>query len=54
MTNNLTYRLATKTPKGEVIAFGPLMSRAIAERKRIEVARLAPSYPVYMINTAAE
>ena len=49
-----TYRLATKTPTGNVVAFGPLMSASDARRKRDEVARLVPSYPVYMINTVAE
>ena len=47
------YRLATKTPKGEIIQFGPRMPMAIAERKRKAMAALT-SHPVYIINTLAE
>ena len=53
MINNQTYRLATKTPKGEIIQFGPRMSMAIAERKRKAMIALT-SYPVYIVNTLAE
>jgi len=53
MINNQTYRLATKTPKGEIIQFGPRMSMAIAERKRKAMTALT-SHPVYIINTLAE
>ena len=53
MVNNQTYRLATKTPKGDVVQFGPRMSMAIAERKRKAMIALT-SYPVYIVNTLAE
>ena len=53
MINSQTYRLATKTPKGEVVQFGPCMSMAIAERKRKAMIALT-SYPVYIVNTLAE
>jgi len=45
-----TYRLATKTNTGDVVQFGPLMSMAIAERKREAMISLT-SHPVYIINT---
>jgi len=48
-----TYRLATKTPKGEIVQFGPRMSMAIAERKRKAMVALT-SHPVYVVNTLAE
>jgi len=51
MQNANTYQLATKTKTGEIIAFGPLMPRNVAERKRQDMARLVPAYPVYVINT---
>ena len=53
MQNANTYRLATKTKTGDVVQFGPLMSMAIAERKRKAMAALT-SYPVYIVNTHAE
>lgn len=52
MQNANTYRLATKNKIGEVVQFGPLMSMAIAERKRKAMAALT-SYPVYIVNTQA-
>ena len=53
MQNVNNYRLATKTPKGEIIQFGPRMSMAIAERKRKAMVALT-SYPVYIVNTVAQ
>jgi len=53
MQNAITYRLATKTNTGDVIQFGPLMSMAIAERKRKAMLNLT-SYPVYIININAQ
>ena len=47
------YRLATKTPKGEIVQFGPRMSMAIAERKRKAMVALT-SHPVYIVNTLAQ
>ena len=49
----MQYRLATKTPKGEIIQFGPRMSMATAERKRKAMVVLT-SHPVYIVNTLAE
>jgi len=46
------YRLATKTPTGAIVQFGPLMSMAIAESKRKAMAALT-SYPVYIVNVTA-
>jgi len=48
-----TYRLATKTPKGEIVQFGPRMSMAIAERKRKAMVALT-NHPVYIVNTLAQ
>ena len=53
MLTNQTYRLATKTPRGEIIQFGPRMSMAIAERKRKAMIALT-SHPVYIVNTLAQ
>lgn len=54
-TNLKTYRLATKTKTGDVIAFGPVMSMPVANRKRAELDRLTPeSVSVYVINTLAQ
>jgi len=53
MTNNQTYRLATKTKTGDVIQFGPRMAMATAERKRKAMIALT-SYPVYIINVNAQ
>lgn len=47
------YRLATKTKTGHIVQFGPVMSMAIAERKRQAMASLT-SYPVYVVNVNAE
>lgn len=47
-----TYRLATKDKLGNVIAFGPLMPRNVAEVKRKAIASCT-SYPVYMVNVTA-
>jgi len=52
-TASSVYRLATKTKTGQIIAFGPLMPRNVAEKKRQDMARLVPAYPVYVINTAS-
>jgi len=52
MTNNQTYRLATKTKTGDVVQFGPRMSMAMADRKRKAMVALT-SYPVYVINVNA-
>lgn len=46
------YRLATKTKTGQVIAFGPIMTRNVAEAKRKAIASCT-SYPVYMLNVNA-
>jgi len=46
------YRLATKTKTGQVIAFGPVMPRNVAETKRKAIASCT-SYPVYMLNVNA-
>jgi hypothetical protein len=48
-----TYRLATKNSLGNVIMFGPAMSRNVAEMKRQALASLT-SYPVYMLNVNAQ
>lgn len=47
------YRLATKTNTGHIVQFGPVMSMAIAERKRKTMVALT-SHPVYIVNTLAE
>lgn len=46
------YRLATKDKLGNVIAFGPLMPRNVAEAKRKAIASCT-SFPVYMLNVNA-
>jgi hypothetical protein len=51
--NNATYRLATKTETGQIIQFGPVMSMAIAERKRKAMKSLT-SCPVYVVNINAQ
>jgi len=53
MQNVNNYRLATKTPKGEIVQFGPRMPMAIAERKRKAMVALT-SHPVYIINIHAQ
>jgi len=53
MTNNATYRLATKTKTGDVVQFGPRMAMATAERKRKAMIALT-SHPVYIINVHAQ
>jgi len=52
MTNNQSYRLATKTKTGDVVQFGPRMAMATAERKRKAMSALT-SYPVYIVNVNA-
>jgi len=47
------YRLATQNKIGEVVQFGPVMSMAIAERKRKAMVALT-NYPVYIININAQ
>lgn len=47
------YRLATKTKTGHIVQFGPVMSMAIAERKRKAMSNLT-TYPVYIVNIHAE
>ena len=46
------YRLATKDKLGNVIAFGPLMPRNVAEAKRKAIASCT-NCPVYMLNVNA-
>lgn len=46
------YRLATKDKSGNVIAFGPIMTRNVAEAKRKAIASCT-SFPVYMLNVNA-
>lgn len=49
----MKYRLATKTETGNIVQFGPVMSMAIAERKR-KAMSLLTSYPVYIVNIHAQ
>jgi len=53
MTN--TYTLATKhSESGAIVWFGPLMSLAIASRKRLDLLAMSPKSEIYVINTKAE
>jgi len=49
----MKYRLATKTPTGEIKLFGPVMAIRQAREKQAAMTRLT-NYPVYVVNTLAE
>jgi len=49
----MKYRLATKTPTGEIKLFGPVMAMRQAQEKQSALAKLS-TYPVYVVNTQAE
>jgi hypothetical protein len=48
----MKYRLATKTPTGEIKLFGPKMAMRQAQEKQAALAKIS-TYPVYVVNTQA-
>ena len=52
---NRNYTLATKhNESGSIVWFGPLMSLAMASRKRLDLLAMSPKSEIYVINTTAE